>query len=79
MWENLTRREQLQTGRKIRKHILDGNNTHETVYKILKIGDFYFFVEMISHNGIDLAEEQRIATPYSIQNILYHGFEIWVE
>lgn len=79
MWKNLTSREQLQIGRKIRKHILDGNETHETVYEILKFGEFYFFVEMISVNGKDLPEEQRIGTPYSIQNILYHGFKIWVE
>ncbi len=76
MWEALTRFEQLQTGKKIRKTVLEGDEIHETLYKILRVGNHYFFLELISQNGIEFIDDQKFITPYSIQNILYHGFEI---
>ena len=79
MWVALTRREQIQTGKKIRKIVLEGDIVHETVYEILRFGNHYFFIQLISQNGREFLEEQKLVTPYSIQNLLYHGFEILEE
>lgn len=79
MWRDLIDVNQVVVGKRIRKVILEGEHQHETIYNVSKLGEFYFFAQMIEHNGIILRDDQQIILPYKLANILYHGFEIWEE
>lgn len=79
MWQPLTNANQLNEDSRLRQTLLDGNFQHETIYTVTRVGNFYFMAETVEHNGNQIPNQHRIATPYRINGVPDYGFEIWVD
>lgn len=79
MWHALTTVNQLILNCKIKQSILDGNFRHETIYKVTKIGTFYFVAKTIEQNSLPLPEDNQLIIPYRTNGIPHLGFEIFIE
>ena len=79
MWKPLTTTDQINQEDRIRLDILDGNSSHETIFHVDRIGEFFFFAEAVSQNGQELPEDNRVIIPYSLGKIDAYGLEIWEE
>ena len=79
MWQPLMRKFQLHEGCIIRQIIHEGNEQFETIYKISKVGEYYFFIQAISQNGKRFSAKQQLVLGYRINRIMYFGFELLTE
>lgn len=77
MWHPLINTNNLQEGSRLRIVVLDGAQEHESTYVVTTLGNHWYFVRQTAYNNQPIAEPA--ITPYKINNIIYHGFEIWVE
>lgn len=79
MWQPLMTADQLHEGDRLRQTVHEGNDQYITIYRVLRIGQRYYMVEMIEQNGRQLNYDQQAAIPFLVANIPNHGFEVWVD
>jgi len=79
MWTPLINVIQLHINDKLNQTVYEGNDEYNTIYKVIEIRQHYYLIQVIEQNGQTLKDCQQAIIPFKIDNIIYHGFEIWTE
>ena len=79
MWQTLIEVNQLKEKIKLRIAVTGDQFDLETIFEVLKVGDYYFAAQVVEQNGVKLPLESQIMLPFSIINIAYHGFEVLID
>jgi hypothetical protein len=79
MWQPLLNSNQLNEGSRLRQTLHDGDFQHESIYVVKTVKNFYFMVQYIEQDRVEIQNESQFITPYRVLGIPYYGFEIWTE